>query len=148
MRDLVADGGLAAQPLLAVVAQEVKSLATQTGKATQDIADQISDIQAATDLSVASIDKIKRKIAEVEHISAIITDAVHEQDAATKDIARSVRSAASSAKSMSEHAEQVASALANTGIGVEHMVGMAREIDVMARRMHAHTDELAHSLAS
>jgi methyl-accepting chemotaxis protein len=132
----------------AVVAQEVKSLATQTGKATQDIADQISDIQAATDLSVASIDKIKRKIAEVEHISAIITDAVHEQDAATKDIARSVRSAASSAKSMSEHAEQVASALANTGIGVEHMVGMAREIDVMARRMHAHTDELAHSLAS
>jgi len=48
----------------AVVAQEVKSLATQTGKATQDIAEQISEIQAATDQSVASIDKIKRKIAK------------------------------------------------------------------------------------
>ncbi|PPD44643.1 MAG: methyl-accepting chemotaxis protein [Methylocystis sp.] len=132
----------------AVVAQEVKSLATQTGKATQDIADQIAEIQAATDMSVASIDKIKAKIAEVEQISAIITQAVHEQDAATKEIARSVRSAATSAGSMSSHADQVANAMAQTGAGVEAMVSMAREIDVMARRMHAHTDELARSLAS
>lgn len=132
----------------AVVAQEVKSLATQTGKATQDIADQIAEIQAATDMSVASIEKIKAKIAEVEHISAIITSAVHEQDAATKEIARSVRSAATSACSMSSHADQVANAMAQTGAGVEAMVSMAREIDQMARRMHAHTDELARSLAS
>ena len=106
----------------AVVAQEVKSLATQTGKATQDIAEQISEIQAATDQSVASIDKIKRKIAEVEQISATITNAVHTQDAATKDIARSVRSAADSANTMSVHAGQVASAMAKTGAGVEAMV--------------------------
>ncbi|QGM98348.1 methyl-accepting chemotaxis protein [Methylocystis parvus] len=132
----------------AVVAQEVKSLATQTGKATQDIADQIAEIQAATDISVASIDKIKAKIAEVEHISAIITNAVHEQDVATKEIARSVRSAATSAGAMSAHADQAANAMAQTGAGVESMVSMAREIDVMARRMHAHTDELATSLAS
>ena len=89
----------------AVVAQEVKSLATQTGKATQEIADQIAEIQAATNQSVASIDKIKNKIAEVEHISAIITSAVHEQDAATKEIARSVRSAADSAATMSQHVD-------------------------------------------
>ncbi|QGM44568.1 methyl-accepting chemotaxis protein [Methylocystis heyeri] len=132
----------------AVVAQEVKSLATQTGKATQDIADQIAEIQAATDQSVASIERIKRKIAEVEQISAIITNAVHEQDAATKDIARSVRSAADSAGSMSAHADQVANAMAQTGAGVEAMVAMAREIDEMARRMHTHTGELAKSLAS
>ena len=131
----------------AVVAQEVKSLATQTGKATQDIADQIAEIQTATVQSVASIDRIKRKIAEVEQISATITNAVHTQDAATKDIARSVRSAADSANSMSVHAEQVASAMAQTGAGVEAMVALAREIDQMTRRMHAHTDELAKSLA-
>jgi methyl-accepting chemotaxis protein len=132
----------------AVVAQEVKSLATQTGKATQDIADQIAEIQAATGQSVASIEKIKAKIAEVEHISAIITDAVHEQDTATKEIARSVRSAAASAAAMSAHAGQVANAMAQTGVGVEAMMSMAREIDQMARHMHAHTDELAKSLAS
>jgi len=131
----------------AVVAQEVKSLATQTGKATQDIAEQISEIQAATDQSVASIDKIKRKIAEVEQISATITNAVHTQDAATKDIARSVRSAADSANTMSVHAGQVASAMAKTGAGVEAMVALAREVDEMTRTMHAHTDELAKSLA-
>ena len=118
----------------AVVAQEVKSLATQTGKATQDIAEQISEIQAATDQSVASIDKIKRKIAEVEQISATITNAVHTQDAATKDIARSVRSAADSANTMSVHAGQVASAMAKTGAGVEAMVSLAREIDQMTRK--------------
>ncbi|KAF2992614.1 methyl-accepting chemotaxis protein [Methylocystis sp. MJC1] len=132
----------------AVVAQEVKSLATQTGKATQDIADQIAEIQAATNMSVASMDKIKAKIAEVEHISAIITQAVHEQDTATKEIARSVRSAATSAQSMSAHAGQVADAMAQTGAGVESMVSMAREIDQMARAMQAHTGELAKSLAS
>jgi methyl-accepting chemotaxis protein len=129
----------------AVVAQEVKTLATQTGKATQDIADQIAEIQAATDQSVSSMERIRSKIAEVEHISAIITQAVHEQDAATKEIARSVRSAATSASSMSSHADQVANAMAQTGVGVE---AMAQEIDQMARRMHAHTDELARSLAS
>lgn len=132
----------------AVVAQEVKSLATQTGKATQEIADQIAEIQAATNLSVSSIDKIKQKIAEVEHISAIITSAVHEQDAATKDITRSVRSAADSAASMSEHVAHVASAMSQTGVGAEAIVTLAREIDQMARRTQAHTDELAQSLAS
>ncbi len=132
----------------AVVAQEVKSLATQTGKATQEIADQIAEIQAATNLSVSSIDKIKQKIAEVEHISAIITSAVHEQDAATKDITRSVRSAADSAASMSEHVGQVAGAMSQTGAGAEAVVTLAREIDQMARRTQAHTDELAQSLAS
>jgi len=132
----------------AVVAQEVKSLATQTGKATQDIADQIAEIQTATEQSVLTIDRIQRKIAEVEHISAIITSAVHEQDAATKEIARSVRSAADSAGAMSAHADQVANAMEQTGAGVEAMVSMAREIDEMARRMHAHTDELARSLVA
>jgi methyl-accepting chemotaxis protein len=132
----------------AVVAQEVKSLATQTGKATQEIADQIAEIQAATNQSVSSIDKIKSKIAEVEHISAIITSAVHEQDAATKEIARSVRSAADSAATMSQHVTQVASAMSQTGVGAEAIVTLAREIDQMARRTQAHTDELAQSLAS
>ncbi|MBY6241255.1 methyl-accepting chemotaxis protein [Methylosinus sp. Sm6] len=132
----------------AVVAQEVKSLATQTGKATQEISDQISEIQAATNQSVASIDKIKAKIAEVEHISAIITSAVHEQDAATKVIARSVRSAADSAATMSQHVGHVATAMSQTGVGAEAIVTLAREIDQMARRTQAHTDELAQSLAS
>ncbi len=132
----------------AVVAQEVKSLATQTGKATQEIADQIAEIQGATGQSVASIDKIKRKIAEVEQISAIIANAVYAQDAATKDIARSVRSAADSAGAMSAHAAQVAQAMAQSGADVEAMVAMAREIDQMARGMHKQSEELAKSLVA
>ena len=75
----------------AVVAQEVKTLATQTAKATQDITGQIAEMQEATNLSVDAIDKIQTKIAEVEHISTIIASAVHEQGAATQEIARNVR---------------------------------------------------------
>ena len=84
----------------AVVAQEVKTLATQTAKATQDISGQIAEMQEATDLSVDAIDKIQKKISEVEHISTIIASAVHEQGAATQEIARNVRSAAAGTASM------------------------------------------------
>ena len=55
---------------------------------------QITEMQEATDLSVEAIDKIQKKISEVEHISTIIAAAVHEQGAATQEIARNVRSAA------------------------------------------------------
>ena len=99
----------------AVVAQEVKNLATQTAKATQDIADQISEMQAATNVSVDAIEMIGRKIGEVEQISTIIAAAVHEQGASTQEITRNVRSAASGAASMSTHVENVESAVHQTG---------------------------------
>jgi len=93
----------------AVVAQEVKNLATQTAQATQDIAEQIAEMQAATNLSVTAIETIQRKISEVDHISSIIASAVHEQGVSTQEIARNVRNAASGAAAMSSHVENVSS---------------------------------------
>ena len=113
----------------AVVAQEVKTLATQTARATQDIAEQIAAMQAATETSVSAIDTIQHKIGEVEHISAIIAAAVHEQGASTQEIARNVRSAASGTAAMSGHVENVAAAVAHTTTGVESVVSLARELD-------------------
>ena len=132
----------------AVVAQEVKTLATQTTTATQDIADQIADMQAATELSVSAIDAIQRKIAEVEQITSIIAAAVHEQGASTQEIARNVRSAASAASAMSSHTGKVADAVSATGSSVESVVALAHELDEMAARMRANVGEFAKELKS
>lgn len=130
----------------AVVAQEVKTLATQTTKATQDIADQIADMQTATESSVAAIDAIQRKIGEVEQITSIIAAAVHEQGASTQEIARNVRSAASGASAMSSHSENVSSAVAATGASVDSVVTLAHELDEMVGRMRASVGDFTKEL--
>jgi methyl-accepting chemotaxis protein len=132
----------------AVVAQEVKTLATQTARATQDIAEQIAEMQAATNLSVGAIDTIKQKIGEVEHISSMIASAVHEQGASTHEIARNVRSAASGANAMNTHVENVADAVAVTGDSVEAVVSLAYELDQLASRLRNTASDFATSLAS
>ena len=132
----------------AVVAQEVKNLATQTAKATQDIADQIAAMQRATDMSVEAIETIRHKIIEVEHITTIIAAAVHEQGASTQEIARNVRSAASGTSSMSEHVEHVESAVMETGSSVESVVDLAHELDKMASRMRSRVEDFTQVLTA
>ncbi len=74
----------------AVVAVEVKSLATQTGQATDEIANQISAIQQATLEAVDAIRGIDRTIVRMSDIAVGVASAVEEQNAATRDIARAV----------------------------------------------------------
>jgi methyl-accepting chemotaxis protein len=73
----------------AVVASEVKALAGQTAKATEEITGQIAGMQQATERSVGAIASIQRTIREVGDITATIAAAVTEQGAATQEIARS-----------------------------------------------------------
>jgi uncharacterized protein YoxC len=75
----------------AVVASEVKSLATQTAKATEDIAAQVKAIQAATGDSVQAIEGITGTIGRINEIATTIASAVEEQGAATQEIARNVQ---------------------------------------------------------
>ena len=119
----------------AVVAQEVKTLATQTAKATQDITGQIAEMLEATDLSVEAIDKIQKKISEVEHISTIIAAAVHEQGAATQEIARNVRSAAAGTATMSSHIENVVRSVGETAMSASSVAKLAHELDDIAAGM-------------
>ena len=119
----------------AVVAQEVKTLATQTAKATQDITGQIAEMLEATDLSVEAIDKIQKKISEVEHISTIIAAAVHEQGAATQEIARNVRSAAAGTATMSNHIVNVVRSVGETAASASSVAKLAHELDDIAAGM-------------
>ena len=79
----------------AVVAAEVKTLANQTSRATDDIARQIAAMQEATKRSVEEISSIARVIGELTGVSTSIAAAVEEQAVTTRDIAESVQTAAS-----------------------------------------------------
>ncbi|MBJ3778412.1 methyl-accepting chemotaxis protein [Acuticoccus mangrovi] len=79
----------------AVVATEVKSLAEQTGKATEDITQQISGIQAATRSSVTAIEAIGQTVERIAAIASSIAASVEEQGAATEEIARNASHASS-----------------------------------------------------
>ena len=78
----------------AVVAAEVKGLASQTAKATEEIAGQVTAIQSATSECATAIGGISQTIRDISGIAASIAAAVEEQDSATREIARSVQQAA------------------------------------------------------
>ncbi|MBK8157479.1 MAG: HAMP domain-containing protein [Rhodospirillaceae bacterium] len=78
----------------AVVASEVKNLAQQTGRATEEIGQQIGDVQSSTNTAVNAIQQISQTIKRSHEISATIAAAVEEQTAATREIARNVEEAA------------------------------------------------------
>ena len=85
----------------AVVAAEVKELASQTAKATEEIAGQVSAIQSATGSCVTAIGGISDTIREISGIATTIAAAVEEQDSATREIARSVQQAATGTSEVS-----------------------------------------------
>ena len=85
----------------AVVASEVKELASQTAKATEEIAGQVTAIQSATGDCVTAIGGISDTIREISGIATTIAAAVEEQDSATREIARSVQQAAAGTSEVS-----------------------------------------------
>ncbi len=99
----------------AVVATEVKTLAAQTAKATQDIGAHIGTIQQATTGTVESINAIRTTIDQMNQIAQAITDNMEQQGAATADIARNVHEAAAGTDEVARHIHAMAEATQETG---------------------------------
>jgi methyl-accepting chemotaxis protein len=116
----------------AVVASEVKNLATQTSKATDEIATQISGIQTATEESVAAIGSISTVIEEINSIAASVAGAVEEQGAATDEIARSVEQAAAGTQEVTVNITDVSSAAGETGTAANQVAGASKEMKAQA----------------
>ena len=74
----------------AVVAAEVKALANQTAKATEQISQQISEIQGSTESAVTAIKEISDTIGEINEITTAISSAVEEQGAATQEVTQNI----------------------------------------------------------
>ena len=87
----------------AVVASEVKSLASQTAKATEEISEQIADIQKVAGEAIDAIKGIGGIIGEVNEVATAIAAAVQEQGAATQEITRSTQFAAQGTKNVSDN---------------------------------------------
>jgi methyl-accepting chemotaxis protein len=99
----------------AVVASEVKNLATQTGRATEEIAAQITQIQTATQNAVVAIGEITATIGDVSAIATGIAAAVEQQGAATAEIARNVQQTAQAAHDVTANIGGVSQAANDTG---------------------------------
>jgi methyl-accepting chemotaxis protein len=110
----------------AVVASEVKALATQTAKATDEIAGQIRSIQDETDQSVQAIEAITQTINKVNTISTSIATAVEQQGSATEEIARSAAQAAQGTTEMSSNIVSVSDAAKQTGNAASEMLSAAK----------------------
>jgi methyl-accepting chemotaxis protein len=121
----------------AVVASEVKSLATQTAKATDDIAGQIAQIQTATKDAVASIQSIGKTIGEISEIAAAIAAAVEEQGSATQEIARNVQQAATGTREVSSNIVGVSQGANDTGAAASQVLGAAGELSQQAEQLRS-----------
>lgn len=109
----------------AVVASEVKSLATQTAKATEEIGEQIKNIQLSAESSAKAIDTINSTVGRVSEISAAIASAVEEQGAATQEISRNVQEAAAGTGEVSGNISGVTQASQETSIASNQLLTQA-----------------------
>ncbi|UUX51227.1 methyl-accepting chemotaxis protein [Nisaea acidiphila] len=99
----------------AVVASEVKNLASQTASATEEISAQIQGIQSSTQESVTAIGAITQTIEQVDSIAAAIAAAVEQQTAATQEIARNVEEASAGTTQVTGNIQEVSGATQTTG---------------------------------
>jgi methyl-accepting chemotaxis protein len=127
----------------AVVAQEVKNLANQTAKATEEISTQINAVQEKTTGAVGAIEKIRNIIGEVNDIATTISSAVEEQGVSTQEIARSVLQAAQGTQDVNSNIESVNKAAGETGTAANQVLGAAQE---MSRQAEVLRGEVEHFL--
>lgn len=124
----------------AVVASEVKNLANQTGKATEEIGDQINSVQTATTKSVEAIRTITKTIEQMSEISSAIAAAVEEQGAATTEIARNVQEAARGTDEVSSNVEGVQTAAVDTGEAATEVLKAAKEVSQRSTQLSDQVD--------
>ncbi|HMA50436.1 MAG TPA: methyl-accepting chemotaxis protein, partial [Magnetospirillaceae bacterium] len=112
----------------AVVANEVKHLAGQTGRATDEIAQQIATVQEETRAAVLAIGGISKTIIQINELAAAIAGAVEEQSAATSEIARNVEQASQGTREVANNISGVAQAAAETGRMAQSVFQSANEL--------------------
>src|SRR5882724_4743247 len=123
----------------AVVASEVKELASQTARATEEIAGQVTAIQSATGDCVIAIGGISDTIREISGIATTIAAAIDEQDSATREIARSVQQAAAGASEVSVNVTGASQA-------ADQSRGLADNVLVASGQLSQHASALLKSV--
>jgi methyl-accepting chemotaxis protein len=130
----------------AVVAQEVKALAAQTAKATEEIGVQIAGVQAATEDSVAIIKEIGATIGRISEIAAAITAAVTLQAATTQEIAEDVNAAAGSAARVTANIVEVTDSTASITAASSQVLASAQSLAQDGNRLSAEMERFLNAI--
>ncbi len=130
----------------AVVAQEVKNLANQTAKATEEISTQILAVQEETNGAVGAIEKIRSIIGEVNDIATTISSAVEEQGVSTQEIARNVQQAAKGTQDVNSNIENVSKAAGETGTAANQVLTAAQEMSRQSEGLRGEVDKFLNEV--
>lgn len=125
----------------AVVASEVKELASQTSKATQDVANQIGTMQESTTASVDALRSIGSQIQKLETTAVSIAAAVDQQAVAGQDLARSIDATAQGTEEVSNNIAQVRETSHATGVSATQVLGSATDLEKQAAKLNEHVDQ-------
>ena len=130
----------------AVVATEVKSLADQTARATEEIGGQIGEIRSATGEAVDAIDQISGTISKIDQITSGIATSMQEQRTATVEISKSAQSASQQTTEVSSSISSVRSAASDAGSAAQQVLEASEEVSSQAEVMQKAVDEFLDSV--
>jgi len=116
----------------AVVASEVKSLAEQTAKATQEIAQHITGIQNSTGTAVASVKEVGVAMRQIDEVTTAIASAVEQQGAATREISQNVQMAAAGTQTLASSISTVNTAIGETSRSAEQVLHASGKVSTAA----------------
>ena len=116
----------------AVVASEVKELAMQTSRATEQVAQQIRDMQDTTGASVNALRMIAQQVEQLESTAVSIASAVDQQSVAGQDLARSIDIAARNTDRVSSHVEDLRDLSLSTGAAASQVLSSATDLEEQA----------------
>jgi methyl-accepting chemotaxis protein len=119
----------------AVVAQEVKALAAQTAKATEEIGGQVAGMQQATNQSVTTIKAIGDTIGRIAEIATTIAAAIEEQGATTREISRNVQQAAKGTSEVASNVGSLSRGANETGTASTQVLGSAQSLSRESQRL-------------
>lgn len=130
----------------AVVAAEVKTLAVETARATEEIGEQIDQIRSATTKAVTAIALITETIRSISGITTEISASVTQQGAATTEITRNMQQTADATRSMTDTIEAVSRAANDTGAAAGMVLGSAGAVSQQAERLSSEVDSFSANL--
>jgi methyl-accepting chemotaxis protein len=130
------------------VASEVKSLAVQTGKATEAIVGQILAVQSSTASAVESIRRITQRMQEIAHYATGVAASIEEQSAATSHISSNVASAAQATQSMGTVLDDVAGAATQTSMSAEVVLDASRSVEAAIADRRGHVEAFLAGVAA
>jgi methyl-accepting chemotaxis protein len=132
----------------AVVAQEVKALAAQTAKATDEIGIQIAGMQAATREAVGSIKMISSTIGQISEITSAISAAIEEQGAATQEISGNIQRTADGTSQVAGTIAEVSQGANQTGAASNQLLSSAKQMSESTASLQSEIDGFLKSIAA